>query len=221
VIFSPLRRGFHDRVAGTFVMPGSLVAAVSTEHVAVYERAEARAAPRWTPQGAAASFRQRRRARAWRLDDAPLLVVAVIPLAASLEVADSLLVVALVSLAWLAIFVVDETRRISRHGTTPGHRRAGLAVVDRRTGLPPTRGRALARAVVLAPLLYVPPLQVVLLVWVSASSQRRGPHDLAGGTVVIDTAAPAPTPPVRWTAPPTPHWPAYPPPYPAPQWQRG
>ena len=54
------------------------------------------------------------------------------------------------------------------------------------TGEVPTRSRAILRAVVLAPLLYVPPLQLLLAFWVRASSLHRGPHDLLANTIVVE-----------------------------------
>jgi hypothetical protein len=60
-----------------------------------------------------------------------------------------------------------------------------------RTGRAPRWGRSLLRAAILAPLLYVPPLQVVLVVWVSRSKVWRGPHDLAARTVVVQTGTSA------------------------------
>ena len=114
-------------------------------------------------------------------------------------------------LAWLVVFVVDETRRVARTGTTPGHVEAGLEIVDITTGGHPSTGRALARAVVLAPLLYVPPLQLLLGLWVNASSTHRGPHDLVGHTQVVDRhavqmAAPVLPAPPMWQPATAPAW---------------
>jgi uncharacterized RDD family membrane protein YckC len=92
--------------------------------------------------------------------------------------------------AWLVLFVVDETWRIARDGSTSGHRREGLVVVDERTGEPPERPRALARAIVLAVFWFFPPLLPVLALSIQLGRSGRGPHDLVAGTVVIEAGEP-------------------------------
>jgi uncharacterized RDD family membrane protein YckC len=90
---------------------------------------------------------------------------------------------------WLVLFVVDETWRIARDGSTLGHRREGLVVVDERTGEPPDRSRALARAVVLTVFWFFPPLLPVLALSIQLGRSGRGPHDLVAGTVVVEAGA--------------------------------
>ncbi|CAN5859380.1 hypothetical protein BH24ACT3_BH24ACT3_04170 [soil metagenome] len=182
---SPLGRGFHDRSNRTFVVRARTGPVATAELVGYAVREQP---PIWSAHGPLASFASRRRARASRLDDAPILVVALIAMMAALEL-GGLRALLLTTALWLVLFVVDETWRISRFGATAGHRREGLIVVDRRTGQPPGQGRALARALVLAPLLYIPPLQGILALWVVISDANRGPHDLVGGTVVVVVAA--------------------------------
>ncbi len=196
---APLHRGFHDRATRTLVVRAHTGEVTSAQPVGYERVAEP---PVATAQGAAASLGERRRARASRLDDAPLLVVALVAMLAALQVGSVLLVV-VASVAWIVLFVIDEAWRISRFGANAGHHRYGLVVVDRATGGPPGFGRSLLRAVVLAPLLYIPPLQSVLALWVTSSAHNRGPHDLAGRTVVVSRAtaatqaAPSPAQPPR------------------------
>lgn len=189
VLQSPLRRGMHDRLARTFVVGGDAPRRISSAEVQTFEQIAH--TPAMTRFGPAADLDIRRRARANRLDNAPLLVLGVVALAATVSFPFSnLLIVVIMAALWLPLFVVDETWRISRHGATAGHRKAGLIVVNVDTGEPPTPRQALARAIVLAPLLYLPPLQAVLALWVKASSDHRGPHDRAGHTVVITNPNP-------------------------------
>jgi uncharacterized RDD family membrane protein YckC len=180
---SPLRRGFHDRRAGTTVLPRAFGEVIAGDYVRQWEAAGERTPV--SPLGPVASFADRRRARAHRLDHAPLLVAGTVALAASGELGEGAGPLVVVSLMWLAAFVVDETWRISRYGQTGGHWRERVMVVDRRTGRPPGPWRSFLRAVVLAPLFYVPPFQLVLAVWVRLSGHNLGPHDLAGRTVVV------------------------------------
>ncbi len=182
VIQSANRRGFHDRRSGTFVVERA-VHSVSTPELVGFE-ARARPAPQ-TPFGPTAGVEIRFRARLARLDGAPVLLAGLLPLLWVLEVGEDIGDVVLVSLLFLGVFVVDEAWRITRRGGTPGHHRAGLAVVDAHTGDLPSPRRAVLRAAVLAPLLYVPPLQLLLWIWTYRSRQWRGPHDRAGRTVVV------------------------------------
>ena len=189
VLQSPLRRGLHDRLAHTFVVGRDAPRRITSAEVHTFEQIAH--APAMTRFGPAADLDLRRRARANRLDNAPLLVLGVVALIATLSFPFSnLWIVLTMAGLWLPLFVIDETWRISRDGATAGHRRAGLVVVNVDTGEPPTPRQALARAVVLAPLLYLPPLQAVLALWVKASSDHRGPHDRAGHTVVITNPNP-------------------------------
>jgi len=184
VFASPLRRGVPDRLSGTFVVDRDAPGWITEGDLAGY--AEIHRPPAMTRWGPAATLDQRRRARAGRLDDAPLLVVALMAILVTLAIEGvSGWLYVVVGLAWLAVFVADETWRIARRGATAGHRRHGLVVVDIETGEPPEAGRALLRAVLLTLLLYLPPLTVLLAVWVRLSPTGRGPHDLAARTVVI------------------------------------
>ncbi len=184
VFASPLRRGVPDRVAGTFVVDRDAPARITEADLAGYT--EIHRPPAMTRWGPAATLDQRRRARAGRLDDAPVLVIALVAILVSLAVEGVPgWVYVVVGLGWLGAFVTDETWRIARRGATAGHRRHGLVVVDTETGEPPGAWRALLRAVLLALFLYLPPLTLVLAVWVRLSSTGRGPHDLAARTVVI------------------------------------
>lgn len=180
---SPMRRGFHDRRSGTVVLPRSFGPFIAQGYVRQWETAGERTPV--TPLGPLASLAERRRARAHRLDHAPLLVAGTVALAASGELGDGIGPLVVVSLVWLAVFVVDETWRVSRYGQTGGHWRERVMVVDRQSGEPPGPWRSFLRAMVLAPLFYVPPLQLVLAAWVRLSNHNLGPHDLAGRTVVI------------------------------------
>lgn len=197
---SPFRRGFHDRASDTVVVSAAMTFTLTREILdSWYEPASLAV---MTPWGRAPDLHERRRARAHRLDGLHWL--------AALSVGGALVMTLLsgvvwpllwLALIWMVVISVDEARRISTDGTTPGHAYAGFKVVDVATGSPPSRGRALARSFVLAPLLYVPPFQLVLGLWVRASAYHRGPHDLVGRTVVVepDFVPPrfaAPVPPV-------------------------
>ncbi|CAN5630797.1 hypothetical protein BH20ACT2_BH20ACT2_00580 [soil metagenome] len=188
ITLAPLRRGVLDRASRTFVVRAG-TGAVTSNDLAGYEVRDR--PPVWTAHGPAVGVARRARGRASRLDDAPFLVVALIAMLAALQLGGIGVLLA-VSALWLVVFIVDETWRIARFGATAGHRRAGLVVVDRRSGEPPGLGRSLLRALVLAPLLYIPPLQGVLALWVTVSDTHRGPHDLAGRTVVVDHTVPRP-----------------------------
>ncbi|HUF33405.1 MAG TPA: RDD family protein [Acidimicrobiales bacterium] len=180
---SPMRRGFHDRRSGTVVLPRAFGSLIAHDYVRQWEAAGERTPV--TPLGPVASLAERRRARAHRLDHAPLLVAGTVALTASGELGDGIGPLVVISLAWLTAFVADETWRVSRYGQTGGHWRERVMVVDRRSGEPPGPWRSFLRALVLAPLFYVPPLQLILAAWVRLSNHNLGPHDLAGRTVVI------------------------------------
>lgn len=188
VLLAPLRRGFHDRRASTVVVEAGLRAVASTDLPALGRRHRA---VRPTPFGLAAPPDRRLAARMERLEGAAPLVGALVALLTAIQLADGLALVVAASIGWLAVFVVDETARVASGGANPGHAAEGLRVVDVRTGRAPGVGRSLVRAAVLAPLLYVPPLQLVLGVWVARSRFWRGPHDLAARTVVVQTGTSA------------------------------
>lgn len=217
VVLSEHRRGYHDRVADTVVVvrhaprlvrEADLTGWFDLEHQAVL-----------THWGRAADLTERRRARSARLDDSKPLVVLLVVMAIALSaVLRSGWALAWTTLAWYVAFVIDETLRVARLGATAGQREAGLHIVDQQTGKTPSMGRSFARAVVLGPLLYLPPLQLVLAVWVRGSAQNRGPHDLAGNTIVVEPGyVPPPTPvqpaafqPQGWPPPMVGGWPAQP-----------
>lgn len=191
VVIGPFHRGLADRAADTVVVPFEAPELIRSDEVGA--TAAARALTAW---GLVADAAARRRARADRLDDAPLLVVglAAVILAWALDPTTLLVVAGLripvvagaLALAWSVVLVVDETWRISREAGTAGHHREGLVVVARATGeAPPTR-RSFVRALVLAACGLLPPLLVVLLLWVALSPTGRGPHDLLAGTVVVE-----------------------------------
>lgn len=178
----PLRRGAADRIAGTIVVPFEAPAVITSASVAASSEAE-RPRP-MTAWGPVATNDARRRARAARLDDSPVLVVVLV--AAILAwTADATALAIVLSCGWGVAVVIDETWRIARDGGTTGHRREGLVVVDEGTGEPPSRGRAAARAVVLVVFWLFPPLVPVLWLWMQVTTSGRGPHDLVAGTVVI------------------------------------
>lgn len=186
---SPLHRGVQDRVAGTYVVERRFAQAVDRAQLASIAEIELIPVPtRW---GWAAPLPARRRGRLHRLDDAPLLVVATLALALLAAVgSDIRSVVLLTTVPWLVLFVVDETRRIARTGRTAGHRRAGLVVIDTKTGEPPGTGRSLLRALFLGFALYVPVIGWVLLllpdvITLVVTEDHRALHDKVARTVVI------------------------------------
>lgn len=191
VAAAPFHRGFADRAAGTVVVPFEAPELIRAEEVGATQSS----AP-VTAWGPVADPAARRRARVDRLDDAPLLVVglAAVILAWALD-PTTLLVVSdlrmpvvatVLAVAWAVVLVVDETWRVAREAGTAGHHREGLVVVDRATGEAPSPRRSFVRAVVLTLCWLVPPLLVLLLLWVSVSATGRGPHDRLAGTVVLE-----------------------------------
>jgi uncharacterized RDD family membrane protein YckC len=182
-----LGRGIADRAADTFVVHKRAPLPIAARDLPGY--ADGARPPRLTPLGRAGDLDVRMRARLRRLIDAPVLAVAVgvLALAPTLPVSTTTFVLG-TSAVWIVAFVIDETRRVHRLGATAGHQMAGLIVRSRRTGGPPSTGRSLARAVVLALTLYVPLLWPVLaasLAMVRWGSSARALHDLAGDTVVV------------------------------------
>lgn len=187
---SPLRRGIPDRMADTIVVPFEAPEVVSRSTVETAREAE-RPRPQ-TAWGPVASLDARRRARAARLDDSPLLVVGLVAVILAWTFDRPVLAVALTG-AWAVTFAVDEAWRVARDGGTAGHRREGLAVVDEVTGEAPPTKRSLARAATLAVFWLFPPLLPVLWLWMQITPAGRGPHDLVAGTVVVE-ARPASAP---------------------------
>jgi uncharacterized RDD family membrane protein YckC len=185
ISLSPLRRGFHDRLSGTVVVQAGAPERITDEDMASWWHPGLEVV--LSPWGRVPDLYERRRARAHRADGAwwlaALIMVATI---ASVGMRDVPKLWLWSTAAWLAVVTIDEVWWISTRGATPGHARFGYRVVDMETGEIPTRSRAILRAVVLAPLLYVPPLQLVLALWVRASSLHRGPHDLLANTIVVE-----------------------------------
>ncbi|QXC62161.1 RDD family protein [Aquihabitans sp. G128] len=183
-----LGRGVADRAAVTMVVPKATALPIASADLAGY--ADGARAPRRSRFGRVGDLDVRARARLRRLVDAPLLAAAIglLALAVSLPFSTALLIVGS-SVAWVVLFVLDETRRVHRTGTTAGHRLAGLVIRDGRTGQPPSTGRSFARALVLGLTLYVPPLWLILglpsVLMIRFGETGRGLHDLAGGTWVV------------------------------------
>jgi uncharacterized RDD family membrane protein YckC len=183
----PLGRGPADRVAGTMVVPDAFGDTVSTRDLAGFT--DAVRTPRLVPWGRVADPDVRYRARLRRLTNSPTLAIAigVLALAASLPV-DTAWFVLVTSAVWVVVFTVHETWLVHRTGTTPGHRAAGLVIVDRRNGAAPGRWRSFLRAATLALTFYVPLLWPVLfgsLLGMRFGDRGRGLHDVLGATVVV------------------------------------
>lgn len=184
----PSRRGIADRIAGTIVVPFEAPDVVTR---AMVEAEDEAAKPRpLTAWGPVATVDARRRARAVRLDESPVLVVGLVAVILAWTFEQQWLALALAA-GWAALFVADEVRAVARDAGTVGHRREGLAVLDESTGEAPGRAAAFARAVTLAVFWLFPPLLPVLLMWVQLSTTGRGPHDLVAGTVVVEVPSPA------------------------------
>lgn len=194
VVLSTHDRGAPDRIAGTVVAWRTAPAELSTAELESWPDPDNIAV--WSPYGRLATLDERRRARTWRLTGDPWLLAWVVASAALLLIIDATVWWFLFTVAaWIVVFIVDETIRVARTGQTAGHRRSGLVVIDATTGRPPTTRHSLARATTLALFLYfLPPLGVpILALIVRLSDSKRGPHDHAGGTVVV--AHPAVTQP--------------------------
>lgn len=186
-LIDTLGRGVVDRAAATMVVPKTTPLPIAARDLAGY--ADGARAPRLSPLGRVGDLDVRTRARLRRLIDAPMLAVAIglLALAASLPISTLVLIMAS-SVAWVMVFIADETRRVHRTGATSGHRLAGLVIADRRTGSPPGIGRSFARALVLGLTLYVPPLWLFLiasLLMMRFGDTGRGLHDVAGATIVV------------------------------------
>ena len=181
-----LGRGVADRASQTMVVPKAYLA-VSSRDLPGY--ADGARPPRMIPLGRVGDLDVRARARLRRLNDAPLLVVAVgmLAFAASLPVSTLAILIG-TSVVWVIVFVIDETVRVGRQGATAGHIAAGLVIRSRTTGGPPSMGRSFARALVLGLTLYVPvlwPFLVISLLMIRFNDRGASLHDLVGGTVVI------------------------------------
>lgn len=183
--FSPLRRGFHDRLSGTVVVQHDAPNSITDGDLATWWEPDQRIVmTRW---GRVPDLDDRRRARASRLDGAWWLAAVVMVLTiVSVGMRDLPLLWLWSTTVWVVVAAIDEYWWISTRGATPGHARHGYRVVDIHTGEPPGPWRAALRAGLTSVLVYVPPLQLLLAVWVRASAQNRGPHDLIARTVVVE-----------------------------------
>jgi hypothetical protein len=201
ISLSPLRQAFHDRLSETLVVTDGAPPRITRDMLDLWWDPAKGAT--MTPWGRVPDLHERRRARAHRLDGAWWLAAAiVVATIASVGMPHVPWLILWLALAWMVVLVADETWRVAATGTTPGHAAMGYRVVDLTTGEAPSTGRALARSLVLAPLLCIPPLQLLLAVWVQASALNRGPHDLAGHTVVVEPGYVAP----QLQLPPAPVW---------------
>jgi len=181
LLTSPSRRSVADRAAGTVVVPFEAPEVISRSDV----EAEDEAARPVTPWGPVATVEARRRARAGRLDDSPMLVVVLVAVTVAWTF-DAPVVAIGLAVLFAVLLAVDEARAIGRDGGTTGHRREGLAVLDEDTGEAPGPAAAWARAVTLSVFWLIPPLLLLLVVWVRLSPAGRGPHDLVAGTIVVE-----------------------------------
>lgn len=185
IALSPLRRGFHDRLSGTVVVQENAPASIAEADLATWWHPDH--AVVMSPWGRVPGLFDRRRARAHRIDGAwwlaGLLLLATI---ASAGIRDIPMLWVWMTLLWMIVVGVDEAWWLANRGATPGHEHFGFRVVDLATGQAPTRGRAALRALVLVPLIVIPPLPLLLALWVHASSLHRGPHDLIAKTIVVE-----------------------------------
>lgn len=193
-LVDPVGRGLPDRSGRTIVSPKAFTDAVATRDLPGY--ADAVRPPRISPLGRVGDLDVRYRARLRRIEGSPVLAAAIglLALAASLRHPSAPLILAS-SLVWVVIFVIHETRLVSRLGATPGHTMAGLVILDRATGRPPTKGRSFARALVLGLTVYVPllwPILGISLITMAFGDYGRGLHDFAGRTVVVSDPRLAP-----------------------------
>ncbi len=183
-----LGRGFPDRVSNSMVVPDAFTGSVATRDLAGF--ADGARPPRLTPYGRVGDLDVRFRARLRRISDSRLLAGAIglLALAATIPPFATGKIILLSSAVWIVIFVAHETWLVHRTGATPGHRMAGLVIISRRTGAPPSVGRSFARALVLGLLVYVPPMWLFLtisMLMMRHNATGRGLHDFAGGTLVV------------------------------------
>lgn len=182
---SPFGQAFHERLSDTITVASHAPEVIVRSSLETWFDPSELAV--LTPWGRAPDLHERRRARAHRLDNvwwlAAIVVAGTIGAVAFTSSRWNLLWLAC---GWLVVFCADETWRVSTTGTTPGHAKFGFSIVDITTGEPPSTTRALLRSLVLAPLLYLPPLQLILGLWVRSSRLHRGPHDLIARTVVVE-----------------------------------
>lgn len=182
-----LGRGFPDRVSSSMVLPDAFTGSVATRDLPGF--ADGVRPPRLTPWGRVGDLDVRFRARLRRITDSRILAAAIglLALAATLPFTTRTMIY-VSSAIWIVIFVIHETRLVHQTGATPGHEMAGLIIVSRATGLPPTPGRSFARALVLGLLLYIPllwPLLGLSMLAMRTTDDGRGLHDYAGGTIVV------------------------------------
>lgn len=182
-----LSRGAPDRAGGTIVVRKHAVLPIRKQDLPGY--ADHLRPPRIGPHGRIGDPDVRIRARFRRFNDSPVLVAATGAAAlAWMTFLDTPGQVILLVLAWMTVFIVDETLRIARSGATAGHRMAGLIVYSPRTGGPPTMGRSLLRAIIVAVSAYTIigfVLVFVSIVMMRTSRTGRSLHDLAAGTWVV------------------------------------
>lgn len=183
-----LGRGFPDRVSGSMVVPDAFVGSVATKDLPGF--ADGVRPPRLTAFGRVGDLDVRFRARLRRLSDSRLLACAIglLALVATIPPFATGEAILLSSALWIVVFVAHETWLVHRTGTTPGHVMAGLVIISRTTGAPPSGGRSFARALVLGLLLYVPllwPILTVSMLMMRHNDTGRGLHDVAGGTIVV------------------------------------
>ncbi len=177
-------RAGHDRVSGTYVLISDRRPKVVTSE-ALQRWIDPRHTRVWSSLGLVATLDQRRRARAQRLERAPILLAWLVGSSLLMvTVWQTLVAFIWLTVAWIVVFTIDETIRIHKRGTTHGHREYGLVVVDRRTGRPPGWVRATLRSFVLGLFMFTPLLPILAL-WVKVADEGRGPHDLIGRTAVI------------------------------------
>lgn len=182
---SPFNRAFHERMSGTITVKRGAPDVIHETDLALWwDPSELPVMCAW---GRVPDLHERRRARAHRLDGqwALAAIVAVGALGAAVRTSATSTWIA-ATVIWLVVMAVDETWRIAHHGTVPGYRDKGFTIVDFRTGQTPSTARAFVRSIVVVPLLYVPPLQLLLGFWVKVSGMHRGPHDLIARTVVVE-----------------------------------
>jgi len=183
-----LGRGFPDRVSNSMVVPDAFAGSVATRDLPGF--ADGARPPRLTSFGRVGDLDVRFRARLRRISDSRLLASAIglLALTATIPPFATGKIILLSSAVWIVVFVAHETWLVHRRGATPGHVMAGLIIISRRTGGPPSSGRSFARALVLGLLLYIPllwPILTISMLMMRHNDTGRGLHDIAGGTLVV------------------------------------